>query len=51
MGMEFLKIGVLIKMKILKLPTKEKDKIRIGWHIYKVLFRFEYTHILWEINK
>lgn len=36
-------------MKILKLPTKEKDKIRIGWHIYKVLFRVGYIHILKEI--
>lgn len=33
-------------MKIIKLPTKEKDYVRIGPHIYKVLFRVGYIHIL-----
>lgn len=37
-------------MKIIKLPEKEKDTIRIGWNFYKVLFRFGYIHILWEIK-
>lgn len=36
-------------MRIIKLPTKEKDTIRIGWDFYKVLFRFGHTHILWKI--
>ena len=33
---------------ILKLPSKEKGNIRIAWHIYKVIFRVGYIHVLWE---